>query len=107
MASVHFVLYIGVTNNLIRRVDEHKMEIVDGFSKKYKTKKLVHYEHFGNINDAIKREKEMKAWRREKKIKLIEGSNPRWKDLYDDITDRDPSSAKASLGMTNKINLNN
>ena len=102
MASVSSVIYIGVTNDLIRRVEEHKNEVVDGFSKKYKTKKLVYYEYFNQINDAIRREKEIKGWRREKKIALIEKTNPRWKVLYDELTDRDPSSAQASLGMTNK-----
>ena len=101
MASISRVIYIGITNNLIRRCDEHRMGIVDGFSKKYKTKQLVYYEYFNQINDAIRREKELKGWRREKKVALIEKANPRWKDLYDEITDRDPSSAKASLGMTN------
>ena len=98
MASVTRVLYIGVTNNLIRRVEEHKIELVEGFSKRYKTKKLVHYEYFNQINDAIRREKEIKAWRREKKIKLIENSNPKWKDLYDEITDRDPSPHNGDSG---------
>ncbi|HLD60612.1 MAG TPA: GIY-YIG nuclease family protein [Patescibacteria group bacterium] len=92
MASVSGVLYIGVTNNLIRRVEEHKDEIVEGFSKKYKTKKLVYYEYFGDINYAILREKELKGWVRRKKIALVEKDNPRWYDLYDKLIDRDPSA---------------
>ena len=102
MASDSYVLYIGVTNNLIRRVEEHKDEVVDGFSKKYKTNKLVYYEYFNQINDAIRREKELKGWRREKKVVLIEKTNPDWIDLYDELIGRDPSSARASLGMTNR-----
>ena len=86
MASVNSVIYIGVTNNLVKRVEEHKNEVKDGFSKKYKTNKLVYYEYFGDINDAIRREKELKGWRREKKVKLIQSTNFRWKDMYDDLT---------------------
>ena len=92
MASDSAVIYIGVTNNLIRRAEEHKNEVVDGFSKKYKTNKLVHYEHFNHVEDAIRREKELKGWRREKKVKLIESTNPNWKDLYDELIGIDPSS---------------
>mgnify|MGYP001570666809 CR=1 FL=1 len=99
MASISRVLYVGVTNNLIKRTEEHKDEIVDGFSKKYKTKKLVYYEYFTDINYAIMREKEIKKWRREKKIALIEGVNSQWKDLYFDIIDRDPSFV---VGMTKR-----
>ena len=93
MASVGFVLYTGVTNDLVERVEQHKDEVYEGFSKKYKTKKLVYYEHYNDINRAIYREKEIKAWRREKKVKLIESMNPKWNDLYFEITDRGPSSA--------------
>ncbi len=109
MASVAYVIYIGVTNDLVRRVEEHKNKISEGFTKKYNCNKLVYYEHFGHINDAIYRETEIKKWRREKKVKLIESENPRWNDLYDTITDRDSPkrdretpSARASLGMTVK-----
>jgi len=79
------VLYIGMTNNLIRRVYEHQHEWVDGFSKKYKTKKLVYYEYFSYINAAIEREKQLKNWRREKKITLIEKENKNWQDLSDEF----------------------
>ena len=85
MASVNYVIYIGVTNDLIRRVEEHKNEVVDGFSQKYKTKKLVYYEYFNQINDAIRREKELKGWRREKKVKLVGSKNFKWEDIYDDL----------------------
>ena len=86
MASVSGVLYIGVTNDLIRRVEEHKDEAVKGFTQKYKCKKLVYYEHFTNIEFAIRREKEIKGWKRIKKIALIENNNKRWDDLYLDMT---------------------
>ena len=78
-------LYIGVTNNLPKRVDQHKNDLVDGFTKKYKVHSLVYYEIYGNTDDAILREKRLKKWKREWKLKLIEEFNPDWKDLYDTI----------------------
>ncbi len=75
------VLYVGVTNNLIRRVYEHKNKLIDGFTKKYNLNKLVYFEEFNNVNDAIAAEKKIKGWLRIKKIKLIESVNPEWKDL--------------------------
>ncbi|MBI2038213.1 MAG: GIY-YIG nuclease family protein [Candidatus Magasanikbacteria bacterium] len=86
IASVSFVLYIGVTNDLIRRVEEHKDGIVDGFTKKYKCKKLVYYESFFHVEDALKREKELKGWKRFRKVNLINIGNSRWVDLYDQLT---------------------
>lgn len=74
-------IYIGVTNNLHRRVQEHKSKTVEGFTKKYNLKKLVYFEKFTNIEQAIKREKELKGWLRAKKNKLIESLNPNWLDL--------------------------
>ena len=85
MASISGVLYIGVTNDLIKRVYQHKNELFEGFSKKYKTKKLVYYEWFTEINSAIRREKQMKEWRREWKIDLINKDNLIWRDLYNDL----------------------
>ena len=76
------VLYIGVTNNLERRIFEHKNELIEGFSKKYQTHKLVYYELTSNINEAIEREKQLKGWARKKKEKLINSINPSWQDLY-------------------------
>jgi putative endonuclease len=75
-------LYIGVTNNLLKRVYEHKNNLIGGFTKKYKVHNLVYYEAYSNIYDAIAREKRMKKWERQWKINLIEKSNPLWKDLY-------------------------
>lgn len=75
------VMYIGVTNNLLRRIYEHKHKTIDGFTKKYNIDKLVYYEYFEDINIAIAREKELKKWRREKKDNLVQDKNPEWKDL--------------------------
>ena len=75
-------LYIGLTNNLLRRVYEHKSDLIEGFTKKYGIHMLVYYEVYGNIHDAIAREKRIKKWNRQWKINLIEKSNPDWKDLY-------------------------
>jgi putative endonuclease len=78
-------LYIGVTSNLIKRIYEHKNSFVDGFSSKYKLKKLIYFEVFNNIQEAIKREKQLKKWNRSWKIELIKKLNPTFKDLYYDI----------------------
>ena len=75
------VVYVGLTNDLIRRIYEHKNKLVEGFTKKYNVDKLVYYEYTNSIEAAIRREKEIKKWRREKKNKLIESMNPEWKDL--------------------------
>ena len=82
LASISKVLYIGVTNNLQRRVLEHKDEKAEGFTKKYKVKKLVYFEMTDDVYAALTREKQLKKWRREKKVNLIESENPSWKDLY-------------------------
>ena len=79
----HTVLYTGVTNDLIRRIHEHKNNAdPNSFTAKYRVHKLVHFEETGDINEAIKREKQIKSWSREKKIALIYTSNPRFLDLY-------------------------
>ncbi|MCK5123451.1 MAG: GIY-YIG nuclease family protein [Candidatus Pacebacteria bacterium] len=75
-------LYIGVTSNLRKRIHEHKKGIRDGFTKKYKVDQLVYFEVTNDINSAIQREKQMKKWKREWKLKLIEKENPCWIDLY-------------------------
>ncbi|MGA2173062.1 MAG: GIY-YIG nuclease family protein [Sedimentisphaerales bacterium] len=79
-------LYIGVTNNLLKRVDEHKNNLIPGFTNKYGVHNLVYYERYNDIYDAIAREKRMKKWKREWKMELIEKSNPEWRDLYDSPT---------------------
>ena len=75
-------LYIGVTNNLRRRIIEHKLGIIEGFSKTYNLKKLIYFEQFECIEDAINREKKLKNWHRDWKINLIKEKNPYWSDLY-------------------------
>ncbi len=79
-------LYIGVTNDLERRMFEHKNKMIEGFTKQYGLKKLVYFETYQYINDAIKREKNMKKWKRQWKIDLIEKENSNWKDLSKDWT---------------------
>ncbi|OHB62081.1 MAG: hypothetical protein A2168_05785 [Planctomycetes bacterium RBG_13_50_24] len=78
-------LYIGVTNNLLKRVYEHKNDLMGGFTQKYRVHNLVYYEVYSDILDAITREKGMKKWKRQWKIELFEKSNPQWRDLYSDI----------------------
>ncbi len=78
-------LYVGVTNDLKRRVYEHEEGMIDGFTKQYNVHQLVYFEQTGDINSAIAREKRIKKWNREWKIELIESMNSDWKDLYDDI----------------------
>lgn len=85
MASASGVLYIGVTNHLEARVMQHKQKLVPGFSQTYNTTKLVYFEPFTDIRNAIAREKQLKRWRREKKVFLIEKQNPRWLDLSADF----------------------
>ncbi|HMT11816.1 MAG TPA: GIY-YIG nuclease family protein [Ignavibacteria bacterium] len=79
------VLYTGVTNSLLRRVYEHKTELNPGFTQMYYVKKLVYYEEYKYVDEAIAREKCIKRWKRDWKIRLIKENNPEWKDLYYDI----------------------
>ncbi|MEA3278937.1 MAG: GIY-YIG nuclease family protein [Pseudomonadota bacterium] len=76
-------LYIGVTSNLVKRVWEHKNDLVDGFTKKYGVHRLVYYELFETMAEAIAREKQLKGWQRAWKLELIESGNPDWRDLWD------------------------
>ncbi len=86
------VLYIGVTNNLERRLYEHQNKLFAGFTAKYNLTRLVHYEQTGDATAAIAREKQLKGWTRAKKIALINGSNPKWQDLASEWRElRDPS----------------
>ena len=79
------MLYIGVTNNLLRRIYEHKQGLVEGFTKRFHIKKLVYYEHYSSIQNAIQREKVLKEWNRAWKEHLINSFNPSWRDLYEEI----------------------
>ena len=81
MASISRVVYVGMTNNLERRIQEHKHGTIAGFASKYRTTKLVYYEMFGSPHDAIACEKKVKGWLRAKKIALIKAANPMWRDL--------------------------
>jgi putative endonuclease len=81
MASISRVLYVGVTNDLRRRVLEHKAGQAEGFTKRYNVNRLVHLEVIGDVRAALEREKELKRWRRSKKIALIEKENLGWRDL--------------------------
>lgn len=83
MASASRTLYTGVTNNLERRVSEHKRKLIPGFTSQYNTTRLVYFEVCGDIRAAITREKQIKGWLRRKKIALIESANRDWKDLSD------------------------
>ena len=83
--KVNTTLYIGVTNNLMRRIYEHKHKLIPGFSSRYHLVKLVYYEIYEQIENAIFREKQLKNGNRERKINLINSFNPGWKDIYDDI----------------------
>ena len=79
------VMYVGITNNLVRRVYEHKTNAVKGFTEKYNVHKLVYFEETSDVHAAIAREKEIKRWRREKKNALVIQANPEWRDLAHDI----------------------
>ena len=79
------VLYTGVTNNLLRRIEEHKSGIGSGFTKRYNVSKLIYFEMTTEINIAIAREKQIKSWSRKRKEELIATQNPEWKDLIDDL----------------------
>ena len=78
-------IYTGVTNDIVRRVFEHRQGFVEGFSKKYDVKRLVYFDSFESIYDAITMEKRIKRWRREWKLALIEKLNPEWQDLYEQL----------------------
>jgi putative endonuclease len=81
LTSKSGTLYIGMTNNLRRRIYQHQNKLIPGFTARYNVTRLVHVEVFGNVKDAIAREKQLKGWLRAKKIALIESENPKWKDL--------------------------
>ena len=90
MTNKSKTLYTGVTNNIYRRVHDHKKKEIAGFTQKYNITLLVYYEEFEGIYDAIAREKQIKGWLRAKKIALIESVNPTWNDLSKDWFEEDP-----------------
>ncbi|NMA03408.1 MAG: GIY-YIG nuclease family protein [Clostridiales bacterium] len=79
------VLYTGITNNLERRVYQHKNKLVKGFTEKYNVNRLVYFDYTRDVNAAIAREKQIKGWTRKKKNKLVEDMNPNWEDLYEKL----------------------
>ena len=83
------VMYIGVTNNIVRRLYEHKNKLISGYTSKYNVNKLVYLEETDDINEAIRREKQLKGWKRERKNELVESINPEWKDMSEEM--KDPS----------------
>lgn len=83
-------LYVGVTNQLLRRVQQHRERLVPGFTKKYGVKILVYFEVHNDINEAIAREKRLKHWRRSWKLELIEKKNPEWRDLWPELAEHTP-----------------
>ncbi len=98
------VMYVGITNNLERRVHEHKTKMVPGFTEKYNVNKLVYFEETHDVRTAIAREKEIKKWRREKKNNLVVTVNPEWKDLSDGWLEISPCGRddKSGIGRDDK-----
>jgi putative endonuclease len=92
-------LYIGVTRCVVSRVIQHRDELIEGFTKRYGVKKLVYFEEFGDIRDAIQREKSLKRWPRNWKINLIERDNPKWEDLFPGLIGEPFSGVLASGTM--------
>ncbi|MGD1209992.1 MAG: GIY-YIG nuclease family protein [Candidatus Acidiferrales bacterium] len=110
MASLSRKLYVGVTNNLFRRTVEHKEGRIPGFTEKYRIHRLAYFESFRYVRSAIAREKEVKAWRRSKKVALIEAVNPTWADLSEDWASAKNKKEqiprpKTGLGMTARSDI--
>ena len=99
LASRSKTLYIGVTNSLIRRIQEHKDKRHDGYTAKYNIDRLVYFEQFAYIDNAIVREKQLKTWLRHKKIELIQTSNPTWEDLFFQFNQPIPPPSKSCLNL--------
>ncbi len=89
-------LYIGVSNGIIRRVEQHRADKASSFTRKYKVHSLVWFQEFGNVREAMQREKTMKEWPRVWKVNLIEGTNPHWADLYPSLPGVRPPSIKGA-----------
>lgn len=83
--SYDSTLYIGVTNNLRRRIWEHREKLIEGFTKRYNLAKIVYFEEYHDVREAIAREKYLKGWKRDRKQVLVASKNPGWKDLWEDI----------------------
>ena len=98
MSNKSRTLYTGVTNNLVRRVIEHQMKLIPGFTKRYNLTKLVYFESTNDVNSAIAREKELKGWVRRKKVALIHSVNPEWKDLSTDFLPPNSETLRSAQG---------
>jgi putative endonuclease len=85
VASLSRTLYVGVTNDLLRRIYQHRHKLQDGFTARYNVDRLVYFEHGTDVNGAIAREKQIKAWSRKKKAELIDAANPGWADLAEEL----------------------
>jgi putative endonuclease len=96
------VLYTGVTNNIIRRVLEHRLKVKSGFAENYYLNHLVYFEQFNYVDDAIKREKQLKKWERKWKVDLIEKENPEWKDLLGDFATEEQIKLAKEIILENK-----
>lgn len=97
MTNASRTLYVGVTNDLMRRVQEHKNKIHQGFTQRYNISILVYYEHATEIESAIMREKQIKGWSRARKVTLVESANPEWRDLSGDWKDDLPDDVELPL----------
>jgi putative endonuclease len=95
---MHGTFYIGVTNDLIRRVSEHRLGVVSGFTEKHGVHRLVWYEVHSDVREAIRREKRLKKWRRDWKVQLIEQDNPQWMDLFPVIAGAAESGSPGQAG---------
>jgi putative endonuclease len=99
LTNTHYTtLYIGITNSLTRRLSQHRMGEKKGFTGRYRLNRLVWFEHFRDVNDAIACEKKLKGWRRSRKIALVEQTNPQWVDLSDDL-EQQPKVYNLSCGV--------
>jgi putative endonuclease len=96
MTNKSGTLYVGVTNDIERRVWEHRFSTDASFTRRYKMDRLLYYEDYGNVTEAIDREKQLKGWLRRKKIELIREANPAWEDLASDWFDKGPDSSLRS-----------
>jgi putative endonuclease len=101
LSNVSKMLYIGVTNNLERRILEHKNKLIPGFSQKYNLHRLIYFESFGDVRDAIVRGKQLKGWVRVRKVELIESKNPNWADLAEDLFE----TSKVTSEMSNPMKM--
>ena len=96
MTNEFRTLYVGVSGNLTVRVQQHKQKVKEGFTRRYGLTRLAYYESFGDVTRAIEREKQLKGWKRYKKIALIQSTNPEWEDLAEDWYGRDVSFKEGS-----------